>query len=169
MKASIIYLFAGMLSVNILHAQTSINKAALFTTSAKENSSDVSAKTVTVNIKVQKAFTRAYGVNASQNWIAVDKNFLNSFYADGIRTNTLYSRNGYLIYSIVYGTEEQLPGNLKEMVKDNYCNYDITSVTEVKENNRHIWVVQLQNSKEVITARIEDDEIEQVQQFNKVK
>jgi hypothetical protein len=167
MKASIVYLFACMLSVNMLQAQTSVNKAALFTSTAKESPGNVSLKPVTANSKVQKAFTRAFGENALQNWSIAGRNFLNSFYVDGVRTNVLYSPKGNLIYTIAYGAEQQLPGDVRKLVKSSYYDYDITSVTEVKENERHIWVVQLQNSKEVITARIENDEMEQVQQFNK--
>ena len=36
---------------------------------------------------------------------------------------------------------------------------------EVKENYRDIWMVKLDNSLEQTTVKVEDNEIEQVQQF----
>lgn len=168
MKASIIYLFALMLGAQTLQAQTSVNKAALYASAAKDNPAIVENNKAGVTIKVQRAFIQKFGSQATQNWSAVGQHFMNSFYVDGIRTNALYSKNGYLIYTIAFGTEKQLPDNLTRLVKNSYSGYDITAVTEVNENNRHIWVVQLQNSKKVITARIENEELEEVQQFKRL-
>jgi hypothetical protein len=60
-----------------------------------------------------------------------------------------------------------LPAALRKMVKSEYFDYSITAATEIKEDKRDIWVVQLQSDIEVIAVRIENREMEQVQQFYK--
>ena len=53
------------------------------------------------------------------------------------------------------------------MVRSEYFDYSITSATEIMEDKRDIWVVQLQHASEVLSVRIENGEMEQVQQFYK--
>lgn len=109
-----------------------------------------------INMKVKRAFIKLFGEESEQNWSITGQNFLNRFHVNGVLTNALFSKNGQLIYTITYGTEKQLPAG-------------ITAATEIMEDKRDIWVVQLQNDSEVITVRIENREMEQVQQFYKSK
>ena len=149
-------------------AQTSVNKASLFSTAVK-NDELTKDNSAVVNLKVQKAFMRQFGEVTSQSWRVAGQNFLSHFYMNGLPTNALFSKNGYLIYTITYSTEKQMPANLRKLVKSEYLDYDITMASEIKQDNRDIWVVQLQNTNEIITARIENGELEEVQQFNRSK
>ncbi len=123
--------------------------------------------TVAKNIKVQRSFVSYFGENAENNWSMVGNDFLNRFHSNGILTNALFTKNGQLIYTITYGSEKNMPADLRKIVKREYYDYTITMAIEVKENNRDIWVVKLDNASEQITVRIEDGEMEQVQQFQK--
>ncbi len=149
-------------------AQTSVNKAALFSTPAKNDETE-KAYSSTVNLKVQKAFMRQFAQATLESWSIVGQNFLSHFYFEGLQTNALFSKNGYLIYTISYGTEKQMPSYLRKLVKNEYPDHDITMASEIKQDNRDIWVVQLQDANEVITVRLENGEMEKVQQFNKSK
>ena len=120
-----------------------------------------------VNMKVQRAFIKLFGEEREQNWSIVGQNFLNRFHVNGVLTNALFSKNGQLIYTITYGTEKNLPAAIRKIVKSEYFDYSITAATEIQEDKRDIWVVQLQNDIEVIAVRIENREMEQVQQFYK--
>ncbi len=122
-----------------------------------------------INMKVKRAFIKLFGEESEQNWSITGQNFLNRFHVNGVLTNALFSKNGQLIYTITYGTEKQLPAGIRKMVKGEYIDYSITAATEIMEDKRDIWVVQLQNDSEVITVRIENREMEQVQQFYKSK
>lgn len=168
MKASIIVLVACLTGTTALQAQTSVTKAAVFSEAARENARPATAG-ANVNVKVQRAFERNFGAQAAQNWSAVGQGFLNRFYVDGIPTNALYTGNGKLVYTIAYGTEEQLPSDVKSLVKAHYHNYGINAATEIKEEGRHIWVVQLQSGETVATARIENNELEEVQRFKRAE
>ena len=69
------------------------------------------------------------------------------------------------LFILTYGTEKNLPADVRKIIKSEYYDYAITMAIEVKENYRDIWVVKLDNSLEQTTIRVEDNEIEQVQQF----
>ncbi len=124
-------------------------------------------KSFASNIKVERSFILHFGEAAENNWSMVGDDFLNRFHSNGLLTNALFTKTGRLIYVIIYGTEKNLPADIKKIVKSEYYDYAITSAIEVKEYGRDIWVVKLDNPSEQITVRVEDYEMEQVQQFQK--
>ena len=52
---------------------------------------------------------------------------------------------------------------MRKIVKSKYYDYSIRIVIEVKQDNRDIWVVKLDNASELITVRVEDGEVERMQ------
>ncbi|HEX5150572.1 MAG TPA: hypothetical protein VFW07_03930 [Parafilimonas sp.] len=124
-------------------------------------------KTVASSIKVQRSFITYFGENAENNWSIVGKYFLNRFHSNGLLINALFTKNGRLIYTITYGTEKNLPADIRKIVKREYYDYTITMAIEVKENGRDIWVIKLDSPSEQMTVRVEDHEMEQVLQFDK--
>jgi len=119
-------------------------------------------------IKVQRSFIAYFGENAENNWSMVGKDFLNRFHSNGLLINALFTKNGRLIYTIRYCTEKNLPADIRKIVKREYYDYTITMAIEVKESDRDIWVIKLDSPSEQITVRVEDGEMEQVQQFEKL-
>jgi hypothetical protein len=174
--------FASLISLGLLgtvqsFSQVALHKnenaklssASLITNVPVTNSTHVlfNLNAVATNIKVQRSFISYFGENAENNWSMVGKNFRNRFHSNGLLTNALFTKNGWLIYTITYSTEKNLPADVRKIVKREYDDYTITMAIEVKENNRDIWVIKLDNSSEQITVRVEDGEMEQVQQFEK--
>jgi len=147
------YNYAGSLIENI-------NSPDLDTNASAEAS-------VTVNTKVQKSFDAYFAEAAEQNWSMVGGNFLNRFHLNGVLTNALFTKKGKLIYTITYGAEKDMPADVRHIVKSEYYDYNITMAIEVKENERDIWVVKLDNATEQINVRVEDGEMERLQQFYK--
>lgn len=125
--------------------------------------------TATVNDKIAKSFKKYFGSAAEQNWSVVDGNFLNRFHSNGVLTNALFSKNGNLIYTITYGTEKNMPEDIRKIVKSEYYDYSITMAIEVQQDKRDIWVVKVDNADEQITVRVEDGEMEAMQKFDKSK
>ncbi len=124
---------------------------------------------IAVTNKVSRSFSKHFADASDQSWSIAGKNFLNSFYVKGLLTHALFSKNGGLIYIITYGGEKNMPADVRKIVKSEYYDYAITLAVEVKENNRDIWVVHLDSEQELITVRIEDGEMEQVEHFEKSK
>ena len=179
MKTKIITMLMScyfLLSVNKSFSQIAFNKindrlvqpiAASSNTNIHTDTNSFNLNTVASNIKVERSFTSYFGENAENNWSKVGKDFLNHFHVNGLPANALFRKNGELVYLIMYGTEKNLPADIRNIVKREYYDYNITMAIEVKEDNRDIWVIKLDNTSEQITVRVEDNEMEQTQQFKK--
>ena len=79
----------------------------------------------------------------------------------------LFDKKGNLIYTITYSGEKMLPQNYREMVDNLYADYKISQVARVNEAAREIWVLKLETSKRFLTIRIENDQPEEVEKFQK--
>src|SRR5579885_3347642 len=127
-------------------------------------STKTAVATETVNNKIAKSFKKYFGEQTEQNWSIVGTNFLNRFHSNGVLTNSMFDKNGNLIYTVTYGTEQNMPEDIRRIVKGEYYDYNISMAVNVNENKRDIWVVTLANEKKQITVRVEDGEMEQVQE-----
>jgi hypothetical protein len=72
-----------------------------------------------------------------------------------------------MIYDISYGYEKNLPENVKELVSKAYDNYKIIRSINIKAQGREIWMVKMEGMKKYLMVRIEDNELEEVEEFNK--
>jgi hypothetical protein len=155
-------------------AQKSINTslAALFPQDAVtsiSNSDSPSIEKIDVNTRVVGAFVRTFDNATNVNWSKLGKNFLATFRIAEIERRALFTKKGNMLYSIVYGTEADLPLETRKLVKSVYLDYTIATAIEVKEDSRTIWVVRLEDPRSLIFIRVEDGEIEQTKHYQKSK
>lgn len=76
--------------------------------------------------------------------------------------HALYMKGGHLVYHVGYGYEKNLPSDIKKMVSSNYKDYDVNRVFDVYQDNRKMWIVNLLNSNSIITARIENGDLQEI-------
>lgn len=127
----------------------------------------ITATQKTVPEKVWTNF-HSYFANAQDpKWYMVNKNYLIKFMTDEDLNHALFTKRGELIYHISYGYEKSMPSDVRDAVKSVYYNYDITRAIKVSEANRVIWVVNVENAKELLLIRVENGEVEQVQALKK--
>lgn len=81
----------------------------------------------------------------------------------------LYNVKGNLIYSICYGSEKDLPRDVRRLVKKEYVEYNILQAIEVNQDNRTIWVINLGDDISLITIRVENGSIEKMKHYTKSK
>ena len=87
---------------------------------------------------------------------------------DPISTTAYITRNhGYMVYDISYGYQSNLPDDIEFLVTKNYSDFHIFRTIHVRFQGRNVWVVKMENLKKYLTLRIEDNEIEEVEEFNK--
>jgi len=79
----------------------------------------------------------------------------------------LFTKRGNLIYHISYGYEKNLAEDIRRQVKSTYYDYDISRTIKVTEADRVIWVVNLEDAKNLILVRLEEGEMEEVQKLKK--
>ena len=119
--------------------------------------------------KVNKMFT-GYFKNASNlRWYELGKKFLVKFIQNDQENRALFTKNGVLVYHISYGEEKHLPSEVRDLIKRNYYDQSITRVLKVNQDKRNIWVVSLEDAKDLIMVRVEDMELEETQRLHKSK
>ncbi|SMO84118.1 hypothetical protein [Solitalea koreensis] len=130
-----------------------------------------SSNSTIVNEKITKSFESTFGKEkeniADAKWYEINKRYLVKFIMNDLNNQALYSKNGKLIYHIVYGYEDNLPANVKSMVNPQYSQYDITAAINVKQNNRDIWMVNFEDSKKYVLVQVENNEMQETQKFYK--
>ena len=81
-----------------------------------------------------------------------------------------YTKKGNLLRTIRSYNEDNMPTDVRHIVKSTYYDYEITRVHEIEiPLNPITYVVQLLGKKELINLKIYDGEIEVLQKFNKSK
>ncbi|MGN6296110.1 MAG: hypothetical protein ACTHM7_04960 [Ginsengibacter sp.] len=116
----------------------------------------------TVSAEVDKAFKKTFPNAEKLRWYTLDKNYLAKFIKDDLKHQALLSKKGRLKYDITYGGENQLPEDVRQKINDSYNDYKITSVANVKESGRDIWVINLESLNNFVVARAEEDVFEEV-------
>jgi hypothetical protein len=145
-------LFAGS-----LQAQDSVKTLPPVTVTSSTN----------VTKKVSDAFLDDFKDAVNPTWYRLDKDYLVKFITADMNNTALYKKNGNLIYHISYGYEHNLPQDIRHLVKVNYIDFKIVQAINVKENRRDIWVINLEDDKKFIMARVEDGELEEVSNHDK--
>ncbi|MDP4217834.1 MAG: hypothetical protein Q8927_16650 [Bacteroidota bacterium] len=116
---------------------------------------------------VRESFEKTFPDAENQQWSKVNKNFLVRFISEEQKNHALFTKSGYLIYHITYGTEANMPEDLRKKVQSTYQPYSITRVAHVRQADRDIWVVNLETDKKLVLARVEEGEVEEVGNYEK--
>lgn len=128
--------------------------------------------TITSSSKVSKEVARsfdAYFPNVSQaQWVKMDQNYLVKFMTKDQTNRALFDKYGSLIYHIRYGNESNLPDDIRYQVKSRYKDYNITSVLFVNQEDRNVWVINVENSKNLVILRSEEGQVDKVDSYNKM-
>jgi hypothetical protein len=167
MKKTLISFICGglTLTLSISHSiaqQESFKELSPITISA------TSSGTV-VNAKINKAFGQFFKDATHLRWYEIDKKFIVKFIMNDQENRALFTKAGELVYHISYGTEAHLPADVRKLIKSNYYDQKITRVLKVIQDERTIWVVSMEDDKEYVMARVEDNEVEETHRMLKTK
>jgi hypothetical protein len=120
-----------------------------------------------VSEKTQTEFYKLFADAENVRWYEQDKKILVKFAMNDQKHQALLNKKGSLIYDITFGSEKNLPTDVRKLVKSTYFDYNITLTFKVEEDNRTIWVVNMEDDKNLITVRVEDGEMEEVKNLRK--
>lgn len=122
-----------------------------------------------ISLKLSNRFNKLFKNAINVKWYKAGENFRAEFRTEETTNSSLFDKKGRLIYSVNYGSQRQLPASIKKMITGKYEDYEITSVIKVLQDNRTIWVINLAGKSNYIAARVEDGEIQEVENFLKTK
>jgi hypothetical protein len=139
---------------------------------AQEDTASRTLPTVTVtgtkiDQKVWEGFRKSFKNAVDPRWYKIAEDYLVRFIMENQEQSALFNKKGSLKYHISYGTEKNLPPEIRQQVKSIYVQYKITSAFSIKESNRLIWVVNLEDDTNMLVLRVEDGEIEEAKNYKK--
>jgi hypothetical protein len=127
----------------------------------------VTGSKVEVNEKVWKTFQSYFKDAKDLRWFKIDRDYLAKFIMEDQEQSALFSKRGNLVYHITYGTEQNLPQDIRQQVKSVYYDYKISKALSIREADRVIWVLNLEDDKSMLVIRVEEGEMEEAKRYKK--
>jgi len=157
-------------TVNGQIASNHVKPTARFAVSNKPESKNSPGLVGRVNPTVIRSFLKTYKDVSDETWIDVKEGFVAMFNYKGIDYQVAYDKKGNLLRTIRTYNEENMPPDLRHVVRSNYYDYDINRVHEIETPlNPVTYVIQLVGKREVINLGVSDGEMEELEKFNKSK
>jgi hypothetical protein len=95
------------------------------------------------SIKASREFWKKYGEGRNESWYKLTAGFLAEFSDGSIRYKTVFDAKGNWLYSIKEYNGQDLPEDVRELVKSTYYDYSIGWVKEVSQNQSVVYVVHI--------------------------
>ncbi len=150
-------------SQHIFHPKN--NAAYIYGDKLSNPAGDRSIATGRVSIFALKSFAKEFPNVSDEKWYRIKDKYLVEFVKNDNRQKALYNMKGTLIYNINYGSEKDLPADIRKMIKREYVEYLILRATNVNEHNRNIWVIDLREDNQLVIARVENKIIEGIYRY----
>ena len=167
--SAICLVIATAIAVNGQLASNNVKSPGRFIISNKTESEN-SPHAGRVNPPVIRNFLKTYKDVSGEKWIEVKEGFVAMFNYNDMDYQVAYTKKGTWLRTIRSYNEENMPTDVRHIVKSTYYDYEITRVHEIEiPLNPITYVVQLLGKKELINLKIYDGEIEVLQKFNKSK
>jgi hypothetical protein len=115
------------------------------------------------------AFKNSFQNVTSTKWYRVQRNYLVYFKKNENVSKAIYDARGNLVSSAFYGSEKDLPIDVKSLVKRDYPDYDILLTIEVYDGDRTVWVINLGNHKSLVSVSVENGFINKIGRHKKSK
>ncbi len=135
--------------------------------SSNVNDPGTPSATTDVNKKALKDFTRSYRNVENAKWYKTENGDVVSFREKSVTTNIFYSRTGAVDCMIKYYFEDMLSPEISSLVRFNFCNYNISHVTEVHKNGAVAYVVKIEDKSNIKSVRVQDGELEIIEDLVK--
>jgi len=120
-----------------------------------------------INSRAIRDFTISYKNPTDVRWIILPEGFQVHCYDDGYQIRIRYDNKGRRICMIRDYGETKLPHDVRHIIKSQYYDYDIFSVSEITMRGRMIYIVKIDDATTWKTLCIEDGEMTCTEEFDK--
>ena len=137
----------------------------ILTTGAKIASAQVQLNEVTVSSaptkavvsqKVSESFASLFKGAVAPKWFDVDKNYIVDFIMDNQRNKAAFTKKGRLVYHLVFGNEQQMPADIRTIVKSKYFDFAINSTLKVNIDEKSAWIINIEDAEQFFVLRVVD-------------
>jgi len=152
------------------HAQVAVNNPQ----AASAGKSGIFSKaksgtTAAVNLKAERNFKKSYHGTSGAEWsVLSDHSLMCRFFMNNILYRAMYTAHGNWICTYSSYDASKLDKGVYNRVKCVYYNFAIVFVNQIDlVSGKTIYVVEIQDEKYIKKLRVDDDEMEIVQEFEK--
>jgi hypothetical protein len=114
---------------------------------------------VDVNAKALKDFNKSFKNISGEQWYKVTDGFIADFKENEVETKVAYDQKGKWHCTVRTFGENQLPSDVRDLVKSKYYDYKILVVYEIRHDNT-VYILKIEDATTLKTLRIADGEIE---------
>ncbi|HEY6979052.1 MAG TPA: PepSY-like domain-containing protein [Chitinophagaceae bacterium] len=125
-----------------------------------DNSNSAAANAATVNMRALRDFARSFKNAKNEKWYVAEDGFFANFTDNGVDTKVAYDKKGVWHCTIHTLNEDQLPFNVRNVVKSRYYDFKILVAYEIEHNNSTTYILKIDDGKALKMLRVVDGEIE---------
>ncbi len=121
-----------------------------------------------VNSKAVRNFVRSYKNVSNEKWYGLRDGFVAKFTLDEINYLIAYDKKGGWLHTIRTYHENELPQDVRHLVKSSYYDYNIMLAQEIETPlNGITYIIHMEGKTNWINLRVCSGEMEEWQKFNK--
>ena len=122
---------------------------------------------IAINTKAVKHFSSNY-MAKNATWVKVKDGFIANFTDNGYKNLVSYDSKGRWDHSIIYYDEKGLPYEIRKAVKSKYFDFTILTAEEVHVEDQVVYLVHIQDDKNVKPIRVLNGELDEYQSLDKI-
>jgi len=171
LSISVLGLFVSIrISVNGQLASNRLHSFEKYGLSKNRNSGNFSRVAERVSPAVVRNFIKSYKDVSDERWIGIKEGFVAMFFYNNMDYQVFYNKKGGWLSTIRSYNEDQMPQDIRHIVKSNYYDYNINRVHEIEMPfNAIIYAIQLLGKTEIINLKVSDGEMVELQKFKRSK
>jgi hypothetical protein len=120
-----------------------------------------------INEQIDKSFAARFPESYDIVWRRLNKDYLIKFIEVDLKHQSLFRKNGSLIYDIIYVNENHLPKKIVDLVARVYNDLKITNGARVERAGQEFWIINLEGIRSYVVVRVENDEVSEVKKIRK--
>ena len=120
-----------------------------------------------INEQIDRSFAARFPESYDIVWRKLNKDYLIKFIEVDLKHQSLFRKNGSLVYDIIYVNEGHLPKKITDLVTNAYGDFNITNGVRIERGGQEFWIVNLDGIRSFVVARIDNDEISELKRIIK--
>jgi hypothetical protein len=120
-----------------------------------------------ISARAIRDFTSSYKNPSDIRWVVLTDGFLVHCYDDGFQIRIYYDVKGRRTWMVRSYGENKLPPDVRHIIRSQYYDFNIFSVTEINSRGRIIYIVKIADSTKWKTLNIEDGDMICTEEFDK--
>ena len=122
---------------------------------------------VGISFRAQRNFVKMFD-EADAVWYATSYVYIAKFFEKSTETMVAYGKRGNWLYTVKRYGENNLPRDVRDLVKSAYFDFAISHIDEVHvpKEEHSIYIIRLRNKKLFKTVRVSDREMDIISEYH---